>query len=429
MRLRTQRSVSHESHRGVIVGLGLGGIIIAIVLVVIGQTATNGIPGRSYYTVDVALKNADNIAPHAQVRMGGRLIGQVLRPRVEDGKARMTLQLKGGIEPLRSDTRVEIRPRSAIGVRYVELVPGATGTPMAEGATIPAANTEITRPLDEVLSTLDSDTRSRTQTLLRGLGASMAGRGEDLNAALGDVAPLSDDLGETMKAIADRPDAAAGFVRGADTAATALDPAREDMTRSFAPSATVARAFSDERGALRDTLAQAPRALRAGQDGLRATRPLLREVTRFSRESLPALEAAPVALRHTRALLQDAGPTLKRTESTLVAARRAVPPTLDLLRTLRPELAPPRTAFAQSTPVVRNLAPRYCDLRNMFGNWSKMMEYGTSLGNYLRFNVPAGPESVQGWQGGVDLGPLAGRGNAYPAPCEAGTEQVGGRRR
>ena len=424
-----QRAASKEPQRALVLSLGIGGMLLALVLVYIGQTATNGIPLRSYYTVDAAFADADNIAPHAQVRMGGRMVGQVLDPRVEDGEARLTLQLKGDVEPLLDDSRIEIRPRSAIGVRYVEVIPGQRGAPLPEGALIAEDRTSATRPLDEVLGTLDAPTRARTQTLLRNLGLSVAGRGEDLNTALGTAAPFLEDLGGVTGAIADRPQAAGGFVRGAETAASAVDPVRDDFTRGFRPEADVADAFAQEREALHDTLEEAPGALRGVEAGLRATSPLLREVTRFSTVALPLLRAAPGSLRQTDALLDEAGPTLKTAERTLVAAERAVDPTLELLRALRPELEPLRTAFAESTPLVRNLAPRYCDLRNMFGNWSSMMQFGTSIGNYLRFNIPATPESVQGWQGAVDLGRLAGTGNAYPAPCEAGSEQVAGRTR
>jgi hypothetical protein len=65
-------------------------------------------------------------------------------------------------------------------------------------------------------------------------------------------------------------------------------------------------------------------------------------------------------------------------------------------------------------------------MRNMLGGWAGMMQYGNAAGNYLRFNVEAAAESVQGWNG-LDLGALAAVGNPYPAPCEAGTEDIGGR--
>jgi hypothetical protein len=159
---------------------------------------------------------------------------------------------------------------------------------------------------------------------------------------------------------------------------------------------------------------------------LRRTRPLVVEIGRFARTALPALESAPPALRDTAVLLHESGPTLQATRETLAQTRGAIPPTLTLLHAVRPELTPLDEAMASATPILRNLGPRYCDMRNMFGGWAKMMSYGNAAGNYLRFNVEAAAESVQGWNG-LPIGPLAAVGNAYPAPCEAGTEDIRGR--
>jgi virulence factor Mce-like protein len=422
----SRRAVARKPSRVGLIGLGLVGISVLVALLVFGIKSPNGIPGRSYYELDVAFKDADNVSVHSQVRMGGRLVGQVLHPRVEDGEAIVTLQLTPDIAPLPSDTVVKVRPRSAIGTRFVEIMPGTRATPLHDGGLIPAAQTRSTRPLDEALSTFDAPTRKHAQVLLRQLGSSLAGRGEGLNDTIAAGGPFLGDLSDVTGAIADRRGAAARLVRGADTLSGALDPVGEDLAAGLRPEAAVARAFADERDALHATLEAAPPALGAMAAQLRRTRPLVTEISRFARRALPALRDAPPALRETAALLDEGGPTLHAARETLVQARGAIPPTLSLLGTVRPELAPLESAMASSTPILRNLGPRYCDMRNMFGGWAKMMSYGNAAGNYLRFNVEAAAESVQGWNG-LDIGSLAAVGNAYPAPCEAGTEDIGGR--
>lgn len=426
MRSTSRRAVARKPSRLRLIALGLAGIATLVGLLIFGIKSPNGIPGRAYYEIDVAFKDADNISIHSQVRMGGRLVGQVLHPRVEDGQAVVTLQLTPDVAPLTSDTRVTVKPRSAIGVRFVEIDPGTRGVPLRGGDRIPASQTASTRPLDEALSTLDARTRAHAQVLLRELGDSVAGRGEGLNDAVAAGGPFLRDLSAVTGAIADRTGASARLVRGADTLAGALDPVRADLAAGLRPSAAVARAFADERDALHATLEAAPPALGTISSQLRGTRSLVAEVSRFARRALPALEAAPPALRDAAVLLDETGPTLHTARATLTEARRAVGPTLGLLRVVRPELAPLESAMGSATPILRNLGPRYCDMRNMLGGWAGMMQYGNTAGNYLRFNVEAAAESVQGWNG-VDLGALAAVGNPYPAPCEAGTEDIGGR--
>jgi virulence factor Mce-like protein len=423
---RSRRAVARKPSRVRLVALGLGGIAVLAGLLVFGINSPNGIPGRSYYVLDVAFDDADNISIHSQIRMGGRLVGQVLAPRVEHGQAVVTLQLTPDVAPLRSDTHVKVKPRSAIGTRFVEILPGSRGAPLRGGARIPASQTGSTRPLDEALSTFDAPTRKRAQVLLRELGGAVAGRGEGLNDTVAAGAPFLSGLSAVTAAIADRRGAAGRLVRGADTMSGALAPVSEDLAAGLRPEAAVARAFAGERDALHATLEAAPPALRSLSAQLPRTRPLLVEVSRFARRALPALEAAPPALRDAAALLDETGPTLHATRETLVQARAAIPPTLGLLRTVRPELDPLEAAIGSATPILRNLGPRYCDMRNMLGGWAGMMQYGNAAGNYLRFNVEAAAESVQGWNG-LDIGKLAAVGNAYPAPCEAGTEDIGGR--
>jgi virulence factor Mce-like protein len=422
----SRRAVARKPSRFRLLGLGLGGIAVLIGLLIFGIRSPNGIPGRSYYDLDVAFKDADNISIHSQIRMGGRLVGQVLHPRVENGQAIVTLQLTPDVGPLTSDTRVKVKPRSAIGVRFVEIFPGTHGTPLPDGGRIPASQTGSTRPLDEALSTLDAPTRKRAQVLLRQLGGSLAGRGEGLNDTVAAGGPFLGGLSAVTAAIADRRGAAARLVRGADTMSAALDPVRADLAAGLRPEAAVARAFADERSALHATLEAAPPALGAMSAQLPRTRAVVVEIARFARTALPALQDAPPALRDAAALLHEAGPTLHATRETLTQARGAIPPTLALLRTVRPELAPLEAAMASATPILRNLGPRYCDMRNMLGGWAGMMQYGNAAGNYLRFNVEAAAESLQGWNG-LDIGALAAVGNPYPAPCEAGTEDIGGR--
>jgi virulence factor Mce-like protein len=422
----SRRAVARKPSRIRLVALGLGGIAALVGLLIFGISSPNGIPGRSYYEVDVAFKDADNVSIHSQVRMGGRLVGQVLRPRIEDGEAIVTLQLTPDIAPLTSDTVVKVKPRSAIGVRFVEIHPGTRGTPLHAGDRIPASQTASTRPLDEALSTFDAPTRKHARVLLRQLGDSLAGRGEGLNDAVAAGAPFLSGLSAVTGAVADRTGAAGRLVRGADTMSAAIDPVREDLARGFRPLAAVARAFAAERTSLHATLDAAPPALSTLSAQLPRTRPLVVEISRFARRALPALRDAPPALRDAAVLLDETGPTLHATRETLAGAREAIPPTLALLGAVRPELEPLEAAMASATPILRNLGPRYCDMRNMFGGWAGMMQYGNAAGNYLRFNVEAAAESIQGWNG-LDIGSLAAVGNPYPAPCEAGTEDIGGR--
>lgn len=407
---------SAQRSRTFMLALGIAGLLTFVVLMAIGFNAPNSIPGRSYYSLEAEFSNADNLSNHSQVRLNGKLIGQVLRPRVEDGKAVVDLQMNPEDGPLKSDTRIEVRPRSPVGVRYVDLIPGSKGRDLRDGERIPAKQTSATQPLDEVLGVLDPDTRKRTQTFLRELGAGAAGRGEDLNETLAAGEGFLRDGRAVLETIAAREGAMRNLIRGSATIATAAEPVRETIRSGFKPEAAALRPFSDARDALHQTLDVAPAALSSIAASLRTADPLVDSLSGLSQRARPMLAAAPAALRQTSALLRESREGLRLTDDTLERARKAVGPTLQLLAQVRPALPRLDELTAAAAPLVRTLGAYGCDVIRFGDQWGAMQNFGNSAGGVLRFNIASGgPETVYG-QPTASNTPR----RPYPEPCERG---------
>jgi virulence factor Mce-like protein len=402
--------------------VGSVGVLAIVALTYIGFKAPDAIPGRAYYTVNARFTHADNLTGHYQVRMGGKLVGQVLNPHVEHGQAVVDLQLEPSVRPLLSDTTLTVRPRSAVGVRYVDIEPGRSGAPLPEGGTIPAAQTHATVQLDEVLSTFDPATQRRAQQTLRELGAGFAGRGDDLNETAGAAPDALRGVDAVLGAVAARPGAVRGLIRGGGTLAAAADPVREAIAQGFAPEAAALRPFTRERDAVQATLAKAPGAVSGVTRSLPQIDPLVDQLRGLAREARPGLAAAPAALGQTRALLREARPGLRAADGTLRAAGRAVAPTLGLLSVVRPVLPDLESTLASATPIVSTLGAYGCDIVRFGDQWGSMMDFGNQDGGVLRFDAQAGPESLYGSRTKVFGHRPA---NPDPAPCEAGHETVG----
>ena len=78
---------------------------------------------------------------------------------------------------------------------FFELDPGTkTAGEVAEGDTLPIANTAPDVNLDEILEGLDCDTQAYLRLLLVGAGKGLEGRGKDLGQVLGSLGPLNRDL-------------------------------------------------------------------------------------------------------------------------------------------------------------------------------------------------------------------------------------------
>ena len=104
-------------------------VLVTIVAVFLSYNANTGLPFVPTYDLKANLPNGAQLVKGFEVRIGGARVGQVskIEPmRREDGStyAQITMKLDKEIEPLKADTTLLVRPRSAIGLKYVELTPG-----------------------------------------------------------------------------------------------------------------------------------------------------------------------------------------------------------------------------------------------------------------------------------------------------------------
>ena len=88
-----------------------------------------------------------------------------------------------------------VRSRSALGIKYLEIVPGESTEGYEAGSLMPlSAATPEPVEIDQFLGMFDAKTRTSIQTNLREFGNTFAGRGGDLNSAIGELAPLVERL-------------------------------------------------------------------------------------------------------------------------------------------------------------------------------------------------------------------------------------------
>ncbi|MBA2764079.1 MAG: hypothetical protein H0U42_05250 [Thermoleophilaceae bacterium] len=424
--LGSGREVGKPQRRSFLLIVGALGLIFALLLLYVGFNAANSIPGKSYFYLNGEFEEADNIAETYQIRKGAELVGQVSSFRVEDGKSIVELQLNGDQRgEILSDTTLRVRPRSPIGVRFIELTPGTEGEPLEEGAIIRAAQTESTVPLDEALSALDRKARDGFGVFLKEAGKGFAGRGQDLNATLAQGPQTLDDLESVAGAVNERNGAFSRFIRSTEGAAAAAEPVREQIATGFDPEARALRPFSDAGDALQETLVEAPPTLASVRNDLAASDPLVRETRLLAQAAEPTLEQAEPALRNTADLLEDSRPPLRDLDSTLRLAERAVTPTLGLLDTVDPVLPNIDEALKDALPIVDELAPRGCDYTRFFENWQSMLGFSDGDSNFIRFElIPTEESTGAGGESGAENGGEARTptfSNAYPEPCEAGS--------
>jgi virulence factor Mce-like protein len=284
--------------------------LVVVVAVFLAYNANAGLPFVPTTQLKVDLDNGANLVPGNEVRSGGFRVGVVsaMTPvALPGGKvgAQLTLKLDKKFGAVPADSRVTVRPRSALGLKYVELDRGASRRTLEDGATLPERQTRVPVELDQVLSMFDAPTRRASGDNLVGFGDALDGRGADLNQTIGELPALEDRLTSVMANLSDPRTNIQGFFKELDDAARVVAPVSKTNARLFTTMADTFGAISADRTALQQTIEKAPGTLDVGTRSLRNQRPFLRHTAALSsdlgaaagelRRALPDVNGALVA--------------------------------------------------------------------------------------------------------------------------------------
>ena len=138
---------------------------------------TKDIPFTHGFLVKAQFESANSIRPNSPVRIAGVEVGKVKSVEGVEGSnaALLTMELKNSALPLHEDATAKIRPRIFLeGNFFVDLKPGTPSAPKLDsGDTIKISQTATPVQLDEVLTSLQSDSREDLKALLTGLNTAL----------------------------------------------------------------------------------------------------------------------------------------------------------------------------------------------------------------------------------------------------------------
>ncbi len=195
-------------------------LLVSIVAVFLSYNANSGLPFVPTYDVRIQLPNAANLVRGNEVRIGGARVGVIEKidavQRGDEVNAVVDAKLDADLEPLPIDSTFIVRPRSALGLKYIELTPGdQQGRLRRRATTIPLSQaTPDPVEIDEVFNIFDAPTRRGSQQSLDGFGSGFAGRGRSLNEAIAELRPLLRDLEPVAANLADPRDPARALLQG-----------------------------------------------------------------------------------------------------------------------------------------------------------------------------------------------------------------------
>jgi virulence factor Mce-like protein len=314
--------------------IGAVTVLILLVAVVIAFNANAGLPFVPVRTLHIDLLDGSDLVTGNDVLENGSRIGQVssMRPiRLANGMpaAQVTVALSTTNGRLPIDSTAEVLSRSALGLKYLNLVPGTAQRVFANGATMPLSQTTNPVRFDQLLSQYNPPTRAAVQQNLLASGHLLAGRGSALNDTLAALPRLLAYLRPVARYLAAPATRLTGFLRAVDGVTATVAPVAQTGVRLFAGLATTLDAIAASPRDLEQTIAESPATLTVGTRSLAAQQPFLVNLTALGHDLSPAtaqladgLPAIDPAIEAGTRTLGRTPPLDRELQGVMVALRR-----------------------------------------------------------------------------------------------------------
>jgi phospholipid/cholesterol/gamma-HCH transport system substrate-binding protein len=267
------------------------------------------------------------------VRVSGVQIGQLSGVTLKNGMADVSMTIDEKYRHLiHQDATALMRPRTGLKDMFIELDPGRAPSPLARpGFTIPVSNTNPDIDTDELLASLDGDTRNYLQLLVNGFGQGLKGPGgNELAGVFEKFEPTHQDLARLNGAVAQRGADLQQLVNSLARLNTALAAKRVQIASLVHSSAKVFRAFASENGNVSQALAELPGTLRQTTQTLGIVQTFADQLGPAATNLLPAARAIPAANAAVSALAIPSAPIVRNQIRPFVVAARP------LVRNLEP---------------------------------------------------------------------------------------------
>jgi virulence factor Mce-like protein len=391
--------------------IGAATVLVVIVAVFLAYNANNGLPFVPTYKLYADVPDAANLVTGNEVRVGGSRVGIIsaIDPVVHrNGRvtARLTLKLDTDVDPLPNDSTMIVRPRSAVGLKYLEITRGRSREGYADGATIPIRKaTPEPVEIDQFFNMFDERTRKANQENLRIFGDALAGRGLDLNRAVVALDPLTRYAIPVLGNLVSPETDLRGFIQATARLASTVAPVAETQASLFRNLATTFDAFAAiSRPYLQDSITGGPPAMEAAIRDF----PFQRTFLGHSEELFVALQPGTRALRTSAPLLAEAFTVGTRTIMRASALNERLGRTMRSVEAFAEDPQVPlgidslHETVDVLSPTVENLSSvqRQCNyIALLLNNAGSVFADHNAQGSWLTlgpFGAPMGPNSEAG---------------------------------
>jgi phospholipid/cholesterol/gamma-HCH transport system substrate-binding protein len=366
----------HAAEVAFLVGLVVVGVLVGSYILSNQRFyLPNWVPavGSDFVDYKAQFSTAQSVTPGQgqTVQVAGIDVGDISNVDLVDGRAVVTMKIRRKYTPIYRNATALLRPKTGLNDMVIELDPGSRNAGEApEGFAVPVDQTLPNVNFDEILASLDGDTRSYLQLLVGAAGEGVGGQGRKLSASLKRFEPTGRYLARLNGALAERQRNIRRSVHNFRLLAEALGDKDDDLAALVDSSNRVFRSFAAQDARLRETLQELPSALDETNTALAKVDELGQELGPTLGALRPAARALGPSLRDTRPFLRETTPIIENQ--------------------LRP--------FARDAlPVVKVLRPAARDLSLVTPKLTTTLEVANYLLNELTYNPPGKEEGYLFW--------------------------------
>jgi phospholipid/cholesterol/gamma-HCH transport system substrate-binding protein len=303
-----------EHARDFVAIIALVVVALAVLLVILIQQRADfpeWVPGlgEDRFELRAELTSAQAVTPGQgqSVNIAGIRVGAISSVELEQGEAVVSMEVDNEYAPLiREDATFLLRPRTGLQDMVLEVDTGSPDSaPIEEGSTVPTSQTSPNVNPDEVLASLDADTRGFLRLLLSDGARALDGRAEKLSAVLRRFEPTARDIAKFQGALASRRHSLERVIHNYGALVQELGR-RDGQLKTFVDSSNaVLSSFASQEGAIRESLRELPPTLEATRSSLESSSSLARVLGPAATRLTPAAQALAPALRQVRPLFRD----------------------------------------------------------------------------------------------------------------------------
>jgi len=353
------------------------------------------------YRFQTSFGEATQLAKEADVRISGVSVGKVKDIKTTaDGRSLTVIELDSRYAPLPKDARAILRQKTLLGETYVELTPGNKSAGfLAEDGTLPASQVSDTVELDEILSTFDAKTRDAFQVWLQGQAEGLQGQGQNINSALGNLAPFAVDTNTLLRILEAQGTDVRNIVNGTGDVFNALTARDDQLASLIRNSNALFQTTAQQQESLKALFRALPTFERESTETVKRLTafaenadPLVTQLRPFARELSPTLQELEGLAPDLNAFFRDLDPLVD-------ASEKGLPAVQSFLDQFAPFLGELDAPLAQLNPVLSFIGQYPRELTAFFANVAAATQATAPVGNsppihYLRTLNPITAENL-----------------------------------